>query len=116
MPGTPLSRKYGTDEFVAEQFDKEYMFSYKPNAINNLLSIFAIFKPSKPLLEFMKKVISGKEEKKYPRLKTLLYRLMLIRRGLDSVRFSDYSNFPAWVMVTYHKARLLKNRLLLREA
>ena len=114
MPGTPLSRKHGTDEFVAEQFDKEYMFSYKPNALNNLLSLFAIFKPSKSLLSFLKRAVSGKEDKKYPRLKTLLYRLMLIRRGIDSVRFGDYSNFPAWVMFTYHKTRLLKNKILLK--
>ncbi|MBT5551904.1 MAG: radical SAM protein [Nitrospina sp.] len=112
MPGTALSRTQGDDKFVAEQFDKEYMFSYKPNALNNLLSIFAILKPSPLLLKILKKFVSGKEEKKFPRLKTFLYRAMLFRRAMDSVRFGDYSNFPAWVMFVYHKTRQLKLNLL----
>ena len=112
MPGTALSREEGDDKFIAEQFDKEYMFSYKPNALNNLLSIFAVVKPSPMVLKFLKRIISGKEEKKYPKLKTFLYRAMLIRRAIDSVRFGDYSNFPTWVMFAYHKTRHLKLNFL----
>ncbi|MBF0382587.1 MAG: radical SAM protein [Magnetococcales bacterium] len=111
MPGTALS-ELCTDEIgVEEEIDKEYMFSYQPTHINNLISILAIFKPPRFLFNFFKKMIKGREHVKAPKVKKILYHSMLVRRAFNQARFGDYTTFPYWVMVYYHKWRLFKNRL-----
>jgi len=94
--------------------EKEYMFSYRPTAINNLVSLFAILKPSDGTMKFLRGLVAGREEQQFPRLKDLLYKAMLIRRGLNQARFGDYSTFPYWVMLMYHRYRMVKSAMFRR--
>lgn len=110
MPGTDLSQKVNDYNLIEEQMEKEYMFSYKPTAINNFASIFAIFKPPHFLVRWIRKMITGKEEKLYPNLKNFLYKTMLVRRALNQARYGDYSTFPYWTMIAYHKYRNIFGR------
>lgn len=111
MPGTALSQETTDFSLVEEHMEKEYMFSYRPTAINILISLFAILIPPAPIMRILRGLIRGKEEILYPRLKDLLFKLMLVRRGLNQARFGDYSTFPCWVMVLYHRYRLFKAKL-----
>ncbi|MDD2856449.1 MAG: radical SAM protein, partial [Desulfuromonadaceae bacterium] len=76
MPGTALSSETTDFSLVEEHMDKEYMFSYRPTLINNLISLFAVFKPPAMLGTLLRRGIKGREEALYPGLKTLLFRLM----------------------------------------
>jgi radical SAM superfamily enzyme YgiQ (UPF0313 family) len=111
MPGTALSSEITDFSLVEEHMDKEYMFSYRPTAINNLISLFAILKPPVLLTKLIRRLVQGREERLYPGLKTFLFRLMLLRRGMNQVRFGDYSTFPWQFMALYHRYRLFKTKL-----
>lgn len=106
MPGTALSQETTDYSVVEHDMEKEYMFSYRPTLLNNLISLFAITKPPHWLVSALKHRIAGKEEKTFPALKSLLYKLMLVRRAFNQARFGDYSTFPSWVMLAYHRTRL----------
>ncbi len=103
MPGTALTEQAKDFKLVEEHIEKEYMFSYKPNAINILISIFAIFKPPRFIVKLLKRMIRGREEKCFPLLKNVLYKLMLVRRAINQAKYRDFSTFPCWVMVAYHR-------------
>ncbi|HAB52498.1 MAG TPA: hypothetical protein DCE80_10080 [Ignavibacteriales bacterium] len=105
MPGTALTEQVDDFKVVEEHMDKEYMFSYKPTAINLLISIFAIFKPPHFLVKLLKKIVNGKEEKYFPCLKVFLYKSMLVRRAINQAKYGDFSTFPYWVMMIYHRYR-----------
>lgn len=107
MPGTSLSSDVPDYSLVEEHMDKEYMFSYKPTAINNLLSLFAVMKPPGLLVSLLRRIIKGHEEQQYPALKNIMFKLMLVRRALNQARFGDYSTFPFWVMLLYHRYRMI---------
>lgn len=106
MPGTALSEEVTDYSLIEQHMEKEYMFSYKPTLLNNLVSIFAILKPPPGVIRYLKSRIVGSEEISAPRLKSLLYKLMLLRRAVNQARFGDYSTFPYWVMLAYHKTRM----------
>ena len=103
MPGTALTEEVDDFKTVEEHIDKEYMFSYKPTAINLFVSIFAIIKPPHFLVKLIKRMIAGREDNCYPLIKDFLYKLMLVRRAINQARYGDFSTFPCWVMVAYHK-------------
>lgn len=105
MPGTALSAEVRDYSVVEEHMEKEYMFSYRPTALNNLISLFAIVKPPHWLVALLKRFIAGKEDATSPLLKSALYKLMLVRRGLNQARFGDFSTFPSWVMLAWHRFR-----------
>jgi len=111
MPGTALSREATDAQLIEQHMEKEYMFSYKPTALNNLVSIFAILKPPPAILLFIKKRIAGKESRTFPVLKSLLYKLMVVRRAINQARFNDYSTFPYQVMLAYHGLRMAGQRV-----
>lgn len=111
MPGTALSRETTDYSLIEQHMEKEYMFSYRPTALNNLISVFAILKPPRLLVRFLKKRIQGREDARFPRLKSLLYKLMLVRRAFNQARFGDYSTFPSWVMLAYYRLRAGGQRL-----
>lgn len=108
MPGTALSQATTEYSVVEQHMEKEYMFSYRPTLLNNLISLFAIVKPPHWLVAFLKQGIAGKEEILFPQLKSLLYKLMLLRRAFNQARFGDYSTFPSSVMLVYHRIRTLQ--------
>lgn len=112
MPGTALSMAAPSYSLVEEQMEKDYLFSYKPTAINNLVSIFAVFRPPAFMMSILRRLVRGREERQYPRLKTFLYKLMLVRRGINQARFGDYSTFPCQVMVLYHRYRIIMTKLM----
>ncbi|MBF0327642.1 MAG: B12-binding domain-containing radical SAM protein [Nitrospirae bacterium] len=118
MPGTALSDDATDYSLIEQHMEKEYMFSYKPILLNNLVSVFAIIKPPSCVMRYLKKLIKGREDVSAPWLKSLLYKLMLMRRAFNQARFGDYSTFPYWVMIAYHKARnavqIIRNTLGLR--
>lgn len=105
MPGTSLAEMVKDSTLLQQHVDKEYLYSYSPTPLNLLISLFAVFKPPHRLVRWLKKIIWGKEKKTYPHLKSLLYKLMLIRRALDQTRFGDFGTFPSWVMMLYHRVR-----------
>ncbi|MBF0440628.1 MAG: radical SAM protein [Oligoflexales bacterium] len=111
MPYTELSEKYASEDIVKSHIDKEYMFSYRPTAINILISIFAVIHPPRFLLRSMLMLIKGREERLYPRLKSIFYKCSLIRRALNQARFGDYSTFPWYIMLTYHRVKALFSKL-----
>lgn len=105
LPGTALSQEITDYSVVEQHMEKEYMFSYKPTALNNLISLFAIVKPPHFAVRLLQKRIRGREQDRSPWLKSLLYKLMLVRRAFNQARFGDYSTFPSWVMMGYHRWR-----------
>jgi len=111
MPGTALSQEVTDYSLIEDHMEKEYMFSYKPTALNNLISVFAILKPPRAVVAFLKNRITGREDAASPLLKTVLYRLMLVRRAVNQAKFSDYSTFPYWVMLFYHRMRTFGRRI-----
>ncbi|HLD29713.1 MAG TPA: radical SAM protein, partial [bacterium] len=114
MPYTSLSENSVNAKRVAEHKEKEYMFSYSPTAINNLISLFAIFNPPRFIVSILKRFIKGREVKVHPAVKTLLFKLMLFRRAIDQARVGDYSTFPSSIMLMHHwvkgKTPLFANR------
>ncbi|NJD91506.1 MAG: hypothetical protein FIA91_08345 [Geobacter sp.] len=112
MPGTALSEEVTDYSVVEQHMEKEYMFSYKPTALNNLISLFAIMKPPHWLVSFLKMRVAGREDSLSPVLKSILYKLMLLRRAINQARFADYSTFPSWVMLAWHTIRIKRDRLL----
>jgi anaerobic magnesium-protoporphyrin IX monomethyl ester cyclase len=103
MPGTKLSDMINDFSKVEAHIDKDYQFSYKPNLINNLYSLYAIGRPPRWLMKILIKLVKGREEKEFPRMKTVLFKAMLIRRGLNHLRYGDLSNFPTYSMMVYHR-------------
>jgi anaerobic magnesium-protoporphyrin IX monomethyl ester cyclase len=113
MPGTTLSDQVQDYNLIDKDMEKEYMFSYKPTAINNLISVFAVTKPPHFFVRFLKSRIRGEENKLYPFLKGVLYKTMLLRRAFNQARFGDFSTFPYQVMTMYYHLR--NNRLTRRQ-
>ena len=103
MPGTQLSEMIKDFSQVEAHIDKDYQFSYKPNLINILYSLYAIGRPPRWLLHVLLKIVKGREEKEIPWLKNALFKGMLIRRGLNHLRYGDLSNFPTKQMMIYHR-------------
>ena len=107
MPGTSLSRTIKDKKLLEEHIVKEYLFSYRPTAINILISVFAVFKPPHFIVNLLKRLIRGREEKLYPSTKNLFYKLHVFRRAIDQIRFKDFSTFPYWVMMYYYRFKRL---------
>lgn len=112
MPGTDMSNEITDYSLIEQHMEKEYMFSYKPTAINNLISLFAIMKPPHSVVDYLKNRISGRENVTTPWLKSVMYKLMLVRRAVNQARFGDYSTFPYWVMLVWHRVRLYVKRAM----
>ena len=110
MPGTALAEMCKSEETLKEHVDKEYLYSYTPTPPNLIISLFAVFKPPHFLVKMLKKWSRGREKKFYPRLKSILYKMMLVRRALDQARVGDFSTFPYQVMLMYHWLRRKKKR------
>ncbi|MEK6715196.1 MAG: cobalamin-dependent protein [Candidatus Omnitrophota bacterium] len=105
MPGTALSRNIKDEKLLEEHIVKEYLFSYRPTAINILISIFAVFKPPHYIVKLLKRMIKGREKIPHPLIKNIFYKLHVLRRAIDQIWYRDFSTFPYWVMVLYYRLK-----------
>lgn len=95
IPNTELERAMTERGVDLEGISSSYMI-IPPRAANLLLYVLAVWKPPRWLFDRMLRFVkpSAQEQKMYPRLGTFLRSIYLAKRGIEHMRFIDFTVLP----------------------
>ena len=95
IPNTELERAMTEAGVDLEGISSSYMI-IPPRAANLLLYVLAVWKPPRWLFDRMLRFVkpSAEEQKMYPKLGTVLRSIYLTKRGIEHMRFIDFTVLP----------------------
>jgi radical SAM superfamily enzyme YgiQ (UPF0313 family) len=95
IPNTDLERAMSERGVDLDGIDSSYM-SIPPRAANLLLYVLALWRPPRWLFERLLRFVkpSAEQQRLYPRLGATLRTLYLAKRGVNHLRFMDFSVLP----------------------
>ena len=95
IPNTELERAMTERGVDLEGISSSYMV-IPPRAANLLLYVLAVWKPPRWLFDRMLRFVkpSSEQQKMYPKLGTLLRSIYLAKRGIEHMRFIDFTVLP----------------------
>ena len=94
FPGTSLCSKALEENIITEHTKLDHYLNYNPTYLNLIIALFGLFKPPQWLLKVLlsKRLVNTKRT--FPLLHSIVYNLILYRRGIYSLVTRDYSMFP----------------------
>jgi len=94
FPGTSLYSRAIRENLVHENTELNHYLNHKPTYLNLLISLFGLFKVPRWLLKLLLSKPLINTTRNFSMLHHLLYRLILLRRGMCSIATRDFSMFP----------------------
>jgi len=96
IPNTIMARDLERLGYEVPPIDQNYMIGYKPTVGNALVFMLTFFKPPFFLYKFLRQrsYPVNQHQRKYPVAVEIFRILYLIKRGIDHLRFMDFSLIP----------------------
>ena len=103
FPGTSLYSKAVKENIVSNKTQPIHYYKYKTTYLNLIIALFAVFKVPRWLFKLLLSKHLVNTKRKFPVLHSIIYNLILYRRGICSIATRDFSMFPPILQLLFCK-------------
>jgi anaerobic magnesium-protoporphyrin IX monomethyl ester cyclase len=110
FPGTSLYFKAMKEQIINERTEYGHYLNYESSYLNLIIALFGFFKVPKWLLNLLLSKRFVNTKRKFPVLHSILYNLILFRKGIYSIFKKEFSMFPPSLQLLFCKFLKLRTK------
>ena len=103
FPGTSLYSKAIQENIINDKTKFKHYYKYKTTYLNLIIALFGLFKVPRWFLKLLLSKHLVNTKRNFPVLHSIIYNLILYRRGIYSIATRDFSMFPPILQLPFCK-------------